>query len=101
MTTTAFWARDKRREKLVKRNAPKRAELKAKIINDNLSDEERRDAMFKLQKMPRDSAKVRIQKRCGATGHPRAVYRKFRLNRIMFRQMALAGLLPGVTKASW
>ncbi|MCC6271182.1 MAG: 30S ribosomal protein S14, partial [Microbacteriaceae bacterium] len=44
---------------------------------------------------------VRIRRRCGATGHPRANYRKFNLNRIRFRKMALEGLLPGVTKASW
>ena len=101
MTTKAFWARNKRREASSKRNFSKRAELKAKIINENLSDDERREAMFQLTKMPRDSSRVRVQSRCGTTGHPRAVYRKFKLNRIMFRQMALQGLLPGVTKASW
>jgi small subunit ribosomal protein S14 len=51
--------------------------------------------------MPRDSARVRVTRRCQATGATHAVYRKFRLNRISFRNMALQGLLPGVTKASW
>ena len=57
--------------------------------------------MFALTKMPRDSARVRVMRRCQATGAPHAVYRKFQLNRISFRNMALQGLLPGVTKASW
>lgn len=101
MAKTSTIAKEKRRDEKSRRAAGKRAELKAKIIDDKLTFEERRDAMFALTKMKRDSARVRHQRRCQATGAPRAVYRKFKLHRITFRNMALAGLLPGVTKASW
>ena len=94
-------ARDNKREKLNVLHAQKRAELKAKIIDPNISEDDRREAMFKLAAMPRDGSKTRLTRRCQKTGVSRAVYRKFRLNRIAFRQMALEGSLPGVTKASW
>jgi small subunit ribosomal protein S14 len=94
-------ARERKRAATAQRHATKRAELKKKIINSDLSEEERRDAMFALQKMPRDGAPSRYTRRCQATGVSRAVYRKFQLNRISFRKMALEGMLPGVTKASW
>lgn len=81
--------------------AEKRAALKKSIINPELSDEERRDAVFKLNAMSRDSSKVRHTRRCQQTGRSRGVYRKFQLCRITFREMALQGMLPGVTKASW
>jgi small subunit ribosomal protein S14 len=93
--------KEKKRWAMSARLADKRTDLKKKIINTNLSEEERRDAMFKLAAMPRDSAKVRRTNRCQKTGVSRAVYRKFRLNRIAFRELALQGMLPGVTKASW
>ena len=51
--------------------------------------------------VPRDSAVTRIRNRCALTGRPRGVYSHFRLNRILFRQLAGEGLLPGVHKASW
>ena len=94
-------AKADKRLKLAVRHKATRDALKAKIIDPNASDEERREAMFKLQKMPRDSSYARTKRRCAVTGASRAVYRKFKLNRITFRNMALAGLLPGVTKASW
>ena len=87
--------------KLSNQHLKKRAELKARIIDPNISEDERRDAVFALTKMPRNSSRVRVTRRCQATGASHAVYRKFKLNRITFRNMALAGLLPGVTKASW
>ncbi len=93
--------REKKRFALSDRHATKRNELKKKIIDESLSDEERRDAMFALTKMPRDASKTRRTFRCQKTGVSRAVYRKFQLNRIAFREMALQGMLPGVTKASW
>ena len=101
MSTTAWAAKSKKRDEKVARFKDKRTALKAKIIDPNLSDDERREAMFALTKLPRDSAAVRTNRRCAQTGASRAVYRKFRLHRITFRNMALAGLLPGVTKASW
>jgi small subunit ribosomal protein S14 len=93
--------REKVRRATTERHAAKRAELKKKIIDPNIDEEERRDAMFALSKMPRDGARVRHTNRCQRTGVSRAVYRKFQLNRISFRDMALEGTLPGVTKASW
>lgn len=81
--------------------AEKRAELKKKIIDPELSEEDRREAVFKLNSMARDSSKVRHTRRCAQTGRSRGVYRKFSLSRITFREMALEGMLPGVTKASW
>lgn len=101
MAKTSTVAKELHRDQASRRSAGKRAELKAKIINPDTSDEDRRAAMFALTKMKRDTARVRHQRRCQVTGAPHAVYRKFKLNRITFRNMALAGLLPGVTKASW
>ena len=94
-------ARERKRQKLVKNYAERRAALKKIIINPETSEEDRRNAMFKLSSLPRDSAKVRQTSRCQVTGVSRAVYRKFRLNRIIFRSMAHEGMLPGVVKASW
>ena len=94
-------AREVKRVKLTQQNKEKRDNLRAAQVNPNLSDEERLTAKMKLNAMPRDSSKSRQTTRCVATGTSRAVYRKFGLNRISFRNMALKGLLPGVTKASW
>jgi len=101
MAKTSTQAKENKRIKMSNQHLKKRAELKARVIDSNLSYDERRDAMFALAKMPRNSSRVRVTRRCQATGAPHAVYRKFKLNRITFRNMALAGLLPGVTKASW
>ncbi|TXI40274.1 MAG: 30S ribosomal protein S14, partial [Nitrosomonas sp.] len=54
-----------------------------------------------LNKMPRDSAPVRLRNRCQLTGRPRGNYRKFKISRLCFREMANNGLIPGVTKSSW
>ena len=94
-------ARERKRASTAQRHAAKRAELKKKILNADLDEDERREAMFALQKMPRDGSPSRYSRRCQATGVSRAVYRKFQLNRIAFRKMVLEGVLPGVTKASW
>jgi len=94
-------ARENKRKRMTSAAAQKRAALKKSIIDESLPDEERRAAMFKLNTLPANSSKVRLHRRCMATGRTRGVYRKFQLNRIVFRAMALEGLLPGVTKASW
>ena len=94
-------ARERKRASTAERHATRRAELKKTIVNPATGEEDRREAMFALQKMPRDGSPSRYSRRCQATGVSRAVYRKFRLNRIAFREMALDGSLPGVTKASW
>lgn len=94
-------ARNKKREKMAAIQKPVRAELKKKLKDPNLDDDERARLEKKLQKLPRNGAACRIQTRCNVTGRPHAVYRKFGISRIAFREMALEGKLPGVTKASW
>ena len=78
-----------------------RKELRDKAVNLTLSDEERTQARNKLQALPRNTSPNRVTTRCQITGRPRGNYRKFGLSRIAFRQLALDGKLPGVTKASW
>ena len=78
-----------------------RKELRDKAVNLTLSDEERTEARNKLQALPRNTSPNRVTTRCQITGRPRGNYRKFGLSRIAFRQLALDGKLPGVTKASW
>ena len=93
--------REKKRAKIVAKYAGKRAQLKA-IINDrNASDDERWDAQLRLQKLPRNASPVRRQRRCGVTGRPHGVYRKFGLGRNKLREAAMRGDVPGLFKASW
>ena len=94
-------AKNNRRRKMAEKSEAKRAELRAKIVDPNLSDEERDEAMKKLQKMPRDTSRIRVRNRCELTGRPRAYYRDFKLCRIKLRELAHQGMIPGVTKASW
>jgi small subunit ribosomal protein S14 len=101
MAKTSMVERERRRAKLVAKYATKRNALKA-IINDrSVSDEERWDAQVKLQKMPRDASPSRKKRRCGITGRPRGVYRKFGLGRNKLREAAMRGDVPGLVKASW
>jgi len=93
--------RQLKREKLVRKYAAKRAELKRQAKDMKLSPEERAAARETLAKLPKNSSAVRLRTRCIVTGRPRAVYRKFMLSRIAFREMALKGELPGIHKASW
>ena len=78
-----------------------RKELRAKAIDPKLSDEERSAARKKLQDLPRNSSPQRVRSRCELTGRPRGNFRKFGVCRLAFRQLALLGQIPGVTKASW
>lgn len=78
-----------------------RKELREAAVNPKLSDEEKSVARKKLMSLPRITMIGRVRTRCQITGRPRAVYRKFGLSRLSFRQLALEGKLPGVTKASW
>ena len=93
--------RQLKREKLVRKYAARRAEYKRQSNDLKLSPEERQVARQKLAKLPRNSSAVRLRTRCVVTGRPRAVYRKFMLSRIAFRELAHLGLLPGVHKSSW
>ena len=101
MAKTSVMNRQKKREKLVRRYAAKRAELKRLARDMSLSPEERMAAREKLAALPRNSSPVRLRNRCMVSGRPRGVYRKFMLSRIAFRELALEGKLPGVHKASW
>lgn len=78
-----------------------RKELREKAVSAKLSDEEKLEARKKLQSLSRNTSPNRVTTRCELTGRPRGNYRKFGLSRIAFRQLALDGKLPGVTKASW
>jgi small subunit ribosomal protein S14 len=93
--------RNKKRERMVAKYASKRAELKKILASSETKDEEFWDAQRKLCKLPRNSSKVRLRNRCNVTGRPRAYLGRFGLSRITFREMALAGRIPGVTKSSW
>ena len=85
----------------VNKYAPLRAELKALIKNPNTSVGDKKNAVARLDKLPRSSSPIRIRTRCFKTGRPRAVIKRFNLSRIVFREMALKGEIPGITKASW
>lgn len=101
MAKVSMIERDKKRRKLVKQHAGKRAALKAIIANRELPPEERFQAVLKLADLPRNSAKIRIRNRCALTGRPRSYYRQFNLSRIALRDLASKGELPGVVKSSW
>ena len=89
------------RKKLVAKYATKRAELKAMARDENASPEDRFMAQLKLAELPRNSAQTRVRNRCEVTGRPRGYYRKFKMSRIAFRDLASDGKLPGVVKSSW
>jgi len=93
--------REEKREKLVAKYAKKYAELKAIIDDANKSDDERYAARLELQKLPRNANPTRLRNRCNLTGRPRGTFRQFGLGRSKIRELAFAGDIPGVTKASW
>ena len=90
-----------KRDRLVKKYAAKRAELKKILADPKVTEEAFYEAQRALAKLPRSSSKVRQKNRCSISGRPRAFIRKFGLSRITFRELALNGQIPGVTKASW
>ncbi len=94
-------ARNQKRRRLVELHAAKRAELKAVLANPDTPDEDFYQAQRKLCKLPRNSSKIRIRNRCNVTGRPRAFIRRYGLSRLTFRELALEGKIPGVTKSSW
>lgn len=93
--------RDNKRARMMKKYAARRAELRSKLQDPNASLEEKFAAQEGFAKLPRNSCKTRQSRRCRITGRSHAVYRKFGVSRIMLREMALRGELPGVRKASW
>ena len=93
--------KNERRKKLVARYAAKYAKLKAQAKDKSLDETERLIARLKMAEVPRNANPTRIRNRCELTGRSRAYYRKVRLSRIMLRDLANKGLIPGVTKSSW
>ena len=93
--------KNERRKKLVAKTASKYAKLKAQAKDKSLDETERLIARLKMAEVPRNGNPTRIRNRCELTGRSRAYYRKFRLSRIMLRELANKGLIPGVTKSSW
>ena len=101
MAKTSAVEKNKRRAKMVKQFANKRAKLKAIAKDRSLSPEEQFQARLKLAELPRNSSKVRLRNRCELSGRPRAFYRKFKLSRIALRELASTGQIPGMVKSSW
>lgn len=93
--------REEKRRKLVAKYAAKREALLAKIQDMSLSEEERMQARFELQQLPRNASPTRLRNRCAITGRPRGTFRKFGLCRHKLREMAFRDEVPGMTKASW
>ena len=93
--------KNEKRKKMVAKYAPKYAKLKAQANDKSLDDTERLIARLKMAEIPRNGNPTRIRNRCEMTGRPRAYYRKFRLARVMLRDLANKGLIPGLTKSSW
>ena len=101
MAKVSLINREKKREALVKKYAPKHAALKAIIQDSSKTDEERYEARLKLQALPRNANPTRLRNRCQITGRPRGTFRKFGLGRTKLREFAMSGEIPGITKASW
>ena len=89
------------RKKIVSKFDSKRKNLKKKIMQKDLSMEERFKLQSQINDLPRDSSNIRLRNRCEITGRTRGVYRKFGLSRIKLRELTMNGLLPGVVKSSW
>ena len=101
MAKTSSIEKNKRRRKMAKKFASRRAKLKTIVQNKELPVEERFAASLKLAELPRNSSKTRIRNRCELTGRPRAYYRKHKLSRIALRDLGSKGLIPGLVKSSW
>ena len=101
MAKISMVERQKKRQALVEKLAPKRAELKAIARDASRPMEERFKAQLKLAKLPRNSSATRLHNRCEVTGRPRSYYRKLRMSRIALRDLASRGQIPGMVKSSW
>lgn len=101
MAKTSTVQKNLKRKKMSKQYAKKRAALKNIIMSKDIAVDERFDAQMKLSKLPRNGAKTRIRNRCELTGRSRGIYRKFKISRIVLRQLASIGQIPGMIKSSW
>ncbi len=93
--------KNNKRKRMSANQAASRRKLKEIAEDLNRPFDERVEAMIKLSQKPRNSSKVRIKNRCSLTGRPRAYHGYFGMSRIMLRELALAGLIPGLKKSSW
>lgn len=100
MAKESMKAREAKRQKMVAKYAERKAALKKAALADENGNIDY-DAIRKLQQLPRNASKVRLHNRCEITGRPKGYMRQFAISRIQFREMASAGLIPGVKKASW
>ncbi|MBW4022299.1 MAG: 30S ribosomal protein S14 [Proteobacteria bacterium] len=101
MAKTSQVNRNAKRVQMAARDKAKRTALKAIVKDREIPVEERFEASVKLAQLPRNGSPTRIRLRCELTGRSRANYRKFRLSRIALRDLASAGQIPGMVKASW
>lgn len=101
MAKTSTLEKNELRKQLVAKYATKRAELKAILANPNATDDDFFNAQRALAKLPRNSSPIRVRNRCSLTGRPRAFIGRFGVSRLTFRELALSGKIPGVTKSSW
>ena len=101
MAKSCMVNREIKRMRMVNKFYSKRTELKAIVKNTSLSDDERRDAREKLNKLPRDANPIRMRNRCAITGRAHGYYMKFGLSRKKLREAAMRGDIPGLVKASW
>ena len=95
MAKESMKAKQRKKIQLAEKYAEKRAELRKRASEGDW------DAMMALQKLPKNSMKIRVHNRCGLTGRPKGYMRQFGISRVTFREMAVSGKIPGVTKASW
>jgi small subunit ribosomal protein S14 len=101
MAKTSSVEKNKRRQRMTKQFAARRAKLKAIVSNKELPMEDRFAATLKLAELPRNSSATRIHNRCELTGRPHAYYRKHKISRIAMRDLGNKGLIPGLVKSSW
>jgi small subunit ribosomal protein S14 len=101
MAKTSQVLRDRRRKQLIQKHAGKRAALRKRLKDPNVSVDEKFQIQEEFAKLPRNSCPTRLKRRCEMSGRPRGYYRKFGISRIALRDLALRGQLPGVRKASW
>lgn len=101
MAKTSAVEKNRKRIRMSKKFASKRARLKAIAQDKSLPSEECFAARLKLAELPRNSSPTRIRNRCELSGRPRGYYRKFKISRIALRDLASQGQIPGMTKSSW
>ena len=101
MAKVSMVNRELKRQRTVRKYAALRAELKRKLKDPAISDEEREAARRRFHALPRDASPCRLRNRCRISGRPHGYYRKFGLSRNKLREAAMQGHVPGLVKASW